>query len=490
MKERTPRPHRAKTLIWILSIVMTLTVLAAAAWLVLFLVNQFTLSVFVTGEEDVTLEYGEPYQESGAWAQLRGTLFCKDGFTPEDIQMQISGNVEDTVLGTYTVTYSVDYYGFHGEARRTVRIVDTEPPVIALAEETRDITVQGAHYQEPGYTAWDNYDGDITHRVLLTHSLGKVTYVAIDSSGNMTYTDREVPYYDPIPPEIQLEGGETVCIPTGSKFADPGFTAKDNVDGDLTEAVTVSGTVDWLTPGTYPITYTVADGYGNETTVIRRVEVTAAQRPGILWPADKTIYLTFDDGPGPYTERLLDILDAYGVKATFFVVNSDYNYLLKEIVDRGHSIGIHSVTHDYEAVYASPEAYFADLFAMQQIIYEHTGVWTTLMRFPGGGSNEVSRRTYEGIMTILTEAVQDAGFQYFDWNVDSDDAGNAHKSKTVRQNVIDGILQTGISVVLQHDIHSYSVDAVEDILIWGLNNGYTFLPLQPDSPHFHHELNN
>ena len=103
--------------------------------------------------------------------------------------------------------------------------------------------------------------------------------------------------------------------------------------------------------------------------------------------------------------------------------------------------------------------------------------------------NAVSRFN-EGIMTRLTEAVEDAGFRYFDWNVDSDDAGNARKSETVYRNVISGVANNRVSVVLQHDIHRYSVDAVEDILVWGFENGYTFLPLQEDSPTIHHGLNN
>ena len=127
---------------------------------------------------------------------------------------------------------------------------------------------------------------------------------------------------------------------------------------------------------------------------------------------------------------------------------------------------------------------------MQDIIYENTGVRTTLMRFPGGSSNTVSRESCQGVMTVLSEAVQDAGFQYFDWNVDSDDAGSARKAKTVYDNVVEGIRQTGVSLVLQHDIHPYSVEAVEDILQWGLNNGYTFAPLTQNSPGFHHGVNN
>ena len=319
---------------------------------------------------------------------------------------------------------------------------------------------------------------------------GKIIYAVTDSSGNPGYAEREVPYYDPIPPEITLEGGADMAITTGTFYQEPGYSALDNVDGDLTGQVQVDGEVDWLTPGTYSVTYTVTDGYENTTTATRTVEVQAVPRPEVVWPEGKVIYLTFDDGPGPYTQQLLDVLDSYGVKATFFVTNRGYGEMMKEIVDRGHSIGIHTMSHVYERIYASPEAYFADLLGMQDVIYRNTGVKTTLMRFPGGSSNTVSAHSCVGLMSLLTRAVQDAGFQYFDWNVDSNDAGGAKKAQTVFNNVTAGVSQNRVSVVLQHDIHDFSVDAVEDIIVWGLNNGYSFERLTENSPGVHHGVLN
>ena len=112
------------------------------------------------------------------------------------------------------------------------------------------------------------------------------------------------------------------------------------------------------------------------------------------------------------------------------------------------------------------------------------------MRFPGGSSNTVSAHSYVGLMSLLTRAVQDAGFQYFDWNVDSNDAGGAKKAQTVFANVTAGVNQNRVSVVLQHDIHDFSVDAVEDIIVWGLNNGYSFERLTETSPGVHHGVQN
>ena len=473
---------------WLLGILAVLVLLAAAAYVVVFRFNTFSLVVQLEGEPDMLLEYGTDYQEPGAQAILYGTLFLKEGIPVPDAQIRIDSLLQPDQLGKYTLTYNAQLEWLTASAQRTVRVVDRESPVIVLTEPDGPL-LAGTAYEEDGFVATDNYDGDITDRVIRHESYGKVSYTVLDSSGNPAYAEREIPYYDPIAPVIHLQDGDHISIPTGSFFVDPGFTAEDNVDGDMTQLVEVEGQVLWYVPGTYQLTYSVTDGFENNTTVTRTVEVVAQPRPETKTPTGKVIYLSFDDGPGPYTDALLDVLAKYKVKATFFVVDSGYNQQMKRIVQEGHSIGIHSVNHDYHEIYASPEAFFDDLHRMQDIIYNNTGVQTTLLRFPGGSSNTISCFN-EGIMSTLTEAVQDAGFQYFDWNVDSDDAGRANKSKTVFDNVREGVSSHRVSVVLQHDIRDFSVDAVEDIILWCLENGYTFLPLTADSPGFHHGVRN
>ena len=479
---------KASFLKWLIPLVLLPVILAVAAYVVLFQVNTFSLVMELSGEPELDVDYGTVYEEPGYRAVLYGTMFCKEGISPEDMQLTVQGQVGEE-LGSYVLIYEASYGWWQASAQRSVRVVDREKPVITLVDVSEETILPGMVYEEEGFTAFDNHDGDITDRVTRVENMGVITYAVLDSSGNLGYAEREIPYYDPVPPEIILTEGREITLPTGMAFVDPGYTAQDNADGDITEKVLVEGEVNIYVPGTYTLTYTVSDTFENVTTVTRNVQVTAAPRPEVQYPAGKTIYLTFDDGPGPYTEYLLDVLDYYGVKATFFVIDSGYDWVLKEIVDRGHSVGIHSVTHDYYQIYASPEAYFEDLYSMQDKIYDITGVRTTLMRFPGGGSNMVSRFN-KGIMTLLTESVQDAGFQYFDWNVDSNDAGGATTTKKVIENVIDGVMNQRISVVLQHDIHPYSVDAVEDIIIWGLDNGYTFRALEETSPGFRHNVNN
>lgn len=468
--------------------IAVLAVIAAGFGLV-FGVNQFSLSIELMDSQEMTLEYGEGYQEPGARVVLRGSLFLTEGVVPEKAVLTIDGEVGEE-LGEYQVSYSAEYQWLTAEIQRRVTIVDTTAPEITLVSDPYLKIIEGNPYKEEGYKATDNHDGDITENVERKELYGRVIYTVSDSSGNKASAEREIPYYDPLPPTILLEGEKTILHQVGRPYEEPGYIALDNVDGELTDQVIVEGEVDIFTPGIYPITYTVPDTHGNWGFAVRTIEVIKEPRPEISTPGGKVIYLTFDDGPGPFTDELLYLLDCYGIKATFFVTDSGYDAMMRQIVEKGHSIGIHTVNHDYNQIYRSPESYFEDLYAMQDIIYQNTGVKTTLLRFPGGSSNLVSRGLYRGLMTKLTKMVQDAGFQYFDWNVDSNDAGGATDAETVAANVIEGVQKERISIVLQHDIHGYSVNAVEEIILWGLGNGYTFLPLEQNSPTCHHPVYN
>lgn len=463
-----------------------LVVLTVCAFLFLFRVNCFSLELEVVGDPEMILEYGEPYREEGIRPLIRGSVIFREGWEPE-VSVTTEGIVNEKKLGRQELVYTATWHGLQAAAQRTVRVVDTQCPVITLNPDPDG--VQSIPYEEAGFTAYDNRDGDITHKVVRVEQLGLITYAVLDSSGNPAYARREIPEYDVLPPELTLEGYDEVTITAGTVYEDPGCRAVDNLDGDISDRITSEGNVIWYKKGTYTITYSATDSYGNTATVRRTVRVLPRDREEPVNPGNRVIYLTFDDGPGPYTMELLELLDSYDVQATFFVMDNGYYDVLREITARGHAIGVHSVTHSYRKIYASPEAFFTDLYGMQDIIEEQTGVKTWLMRFPGGSSNEVSRFN-PGIMTTLTAAVEEAGFHYFDWNVDSNDAGGAKTARTVFQNVVNGVQNQNVSVVLQHDVQRFSVDAVEDILIWGFEHGYTFLPLDESSPAVHHGVRN
>ena len=166
----------------------------------------------------------------------------------------------------------------------------------------------------------------------------------------------------------------------------------------------------------------------------------------------KRVYLTFDDGPSIYTKDILDILKRYNVKATFFVtgMNSpEYNDYFKEILDEGHSLGIHTYSHVYDDIYASLNSFEDDFNKMRSLIYEETGKEIMLYRFPGGSANSV---VSPEVRTEIFTWLEEEGIQYFDWNVSSGDAERELSSpQEIAQNCIEGVKKCNTAIVLLHD---------------------------------------
>lgn len=204
-------------------------------------------------------------------------------------------------------------------------------------------------------------------------------------------------------------------------------------------------------------------------------------------------YLTFDDGPSDNTLKILDILDAYGIKATFFVVGTSKREYMPQIVNRGHAIGLHSTTHKYDVIYKDINSYLEDIQGISDIVYNATGVRSNIMRFPGGSSNMVSAGYCPGIMTDLTVRMPSLGYSYYDWNVSSGDASAARvPAATIVKNVLNGAKGKSSICVLMHDNggKTTTVEALPDI-IEGLDAmGFRFAPLTAEVFGFHQRVNN
>lgn len=165
----------------------------------------------------------------------------------------------------------------------------------------------------------------------------------------------------------------------------------------------------------------------------------------------KKVYLTFDDGPSPYTGTILDICQSYGVKVTFFVVGktgTENEKLYRRIVDEGHTIGMHSYSHRYNEIYEDLASFQSDLGKLRQYIFDITGVMPNICRFPGGSSNTVSKVPMEDLIRYLSEE----GITYYDWNVSCGDAtGRDYSARQIADNVLEHIDEHGTSIVLMHD---------------------------------------
>lgn len=197
---------------------------------------------------------------------------------------------------------------------------------------------------------------------------------------------------------------------------------------------------------------------------------------------DKVVYLTYDDGPSELTPELLDILDAQGVKATFFVMaqgksTEDCKKWMKMIADRGHAIGVHTYSHQYQNIYASPQAFLEDFKKMRDLVYEATGQEITMFRFAGGSVNSYNQNTCKAIIDEMTRR----GYTYYDWNVDCGDSNVKNKAIDLYHITINAIKNYDKSIVLLHNSKSKSntVAQTAAIIQEAKKSGYRFDVLDP-----------
>jgi peptidoglycan/xylan/chitin deacetylase (PgdA/CDA1 family) len=252
--------------------------------------------------------------------------------------------------------------------------------------------------------------------------------------------------------------------------------------------------VDTYNPGSYSISYRATDSYGNESLVERKVEVgkSAGQKE------QKTIYLTFDDGPSEgVTPKILEILRKNKVPATFFILdygdNEEKKRLLKTAISEGHTIGIHGYSHDYDEIYKSVPDYMENVSKLDKKIQRDLDYKPFVMRFPGGSSNTVSVSLKKGIMSELVKKVQEEGYYYSDWNVDSTDAsGNNIDKNTIISSVEKNCSKKGYNIVLMHDTDAKrtTAEALPEIIKWAKKEGYTFKAMERGGPTVHHRVNN
>lgn len=442
----------------------------------------------LNGDAEITVAVGSTFTDEGVTAKIRS----------EDVQdrVYVTGEVDTSAVGTYEITYSVDGRWQTYSVTRTVHVTDQTAPEITLSGDASVSVDQIEDYQEPGVSATDNCDGDLSAAVQssmeqVNDYTYTITYRVSDQAGNEGTAEREVVIRDTAAPQITLNGDAEMEIEGREKFTDPGATAVDDRDGDVSASITASGYVDIYEEGTYTVTYTVADSAGNQAEATRKVKVKSAYTN----PAH-SIYLTFDDGPSKdVTAEVLDILAANNVKATFFICNYDESTLplIKRMLAEGHTIGIHGYSHDYAKVYASTDAFMDSIHTLRDKLKADTGYEAFVIRFPGGSSNTVSKKYCPGIMTQLAQLVTDEGLMYTDWNVSSGDAASNHvSSSSIYSNVTSGLKADRGNIVLMHDTSAKqtTADALQNIITYGKNNGYQFYAFSEDTAPSHQGIQN
>lgn len=193
----------------------------------------------------------------------------------------------------------------------------------------------------------------------------------------------------------------------------------------------------------------------------------------------KKVYLTFDDGPGSQTGKILDILKKNHVKATFFVTGKEdasSKKVYQRIVKEGHTLAMHSYSHIQDVIYDSKEAFEKDLKQINRCLYEATGVRTRFYRFPGGSSTQNTSLPIQNFIDVLKKN----HYLYLDWNVISPDINNANATKEqVVTGVMQGVDAYDTAVVLMYDVADkpMTVKALPSIIKQIKAKNYELLPV-------------
>ncbi len=466
--------------------------LATMIFVLLLIPIIFVQPVLEINNEEITYKVFEEKKENGYNASYLG-------FNISNL-VQITDDTDTNKVGEYKIHYSVEMGFNHVEKETVIHVIDDEAPVISLKGKTT-VEVCDEAYKEDGYSASDNYDGDITSSVVVTKASDKYTYTVSDSSGNTTQvirtinvckkkeTTKKADFY------ISLNGSQTIYIPLNNTYEEYGATAYDKTDGEIT--TTIEGNVDTSTPGHYSVTYSATNSAGETIQKTRNVYVFDTNTTQNLSGGEAgVIYLTFDDGPSAYTYEILKILDKYNIKATFFVTGSGQDDAIIQEYSKGHTVALHTYTHQW-SIYTSPSTYFADLDKVSDRVYRLTGQRPMIIRFPGGSSNTVSRKYNTGIMTYLTSEVLKRGYHYFDWNVCVEDAGACAKKSTyeakktcVKNYFIQGLSKKRSNVVLMHDIKKYTMESLEEMIQYAIKEGYRFDKITMNTEQIHMRVNN
>ena len=261
-----------------------------------FLISLYTFSFRLIGNKKIEINYNEEYKDLGYYANIFSVSLKK--------YVKVNSNVNSKKLGLYKVIYSLPFKTL----TREVLVVDKEKPKLELSGEKEIIISYGNDYQENGYKALDNYDGELTDKVKINNNLDtkkigeyNIIYTVSDSSNNKTEDKRVIKVVDNIAPVITLKGSKHIVVKQKGNYTDDGYVAIDNYDGDITNKVKVNKNIDFNKVGTYEIIYEVSDSFNNKTiekriiNVIENIEITYIK--GILL-VNKKYHLPANYNPG------------------------------------------------------------------------------------------------------------------------------------------------------------------------------------------------
>lgn len=400
-------------------------------------------SLTLVGTSTINHEKGSTYSDPGATAidNINGNISAN---------IVVTGSVDSNTAGTYILNYSVsDSSGNSAPSlSRTVVVADTTAPTIQLIGESSINHEQGTAYIDQGATASDSADGDLSASITTTGSVNtntagtyNIDYDVSDSAGNAATTvTRQITVGDFTKPVLTLLGNSIINHPQGVTYSDPGATALDNIDGDITPNITTSGIVNTSTPGSYVITYDVNDAAGNAATSISRtINVGDSVPPVISLIGSSDIVI--EQGSGSYTDAGATASDNVDGNLTSSIVVSG------NTVDT-NSAGVYLIRYDVSDSAGNPAAQVVRTVTVQDTTaptitlvgnatINHTQGTTYVD--PGATANDSAQGDITAnIVTTGSVDISTIGSYTLTYNV-SDSAGNAATPVVRTVNVTDGI---------------------------------------------------
>jgi len=447
-------------------------IVAITAIIVLFLMMDRSAVHF---QKDCQVEIHSVFDYSKFITEVKGG-------NPSDVKID-SSQVQIDKIGEYELKYQ--YKSETGTVK--VKVVDTTSPEvelktlkIALNQELqpKDIVKKINDASKTTVSFQEEYDFD-------KEGKQKVIVVVEDEYGNKTEKEAVVEVVKDKTAPVITAGNQSILVGTKTDLKDL-VTIQDDYDLHPTLDVEAKD-FDYNKIGNYQVKYLAQDESGNKsekTITVQVIDKTGAN--------EKVVYLTFDDGPSKYTPEVLKILDQYNCKATFFItgMNANYRKYIKTAHDKGHTIGLHTYSHEYSKVYASVDAYFDDLEKVGNLAKEYIGYVPKYIRFPGGGSNTVSANYTKGIMTKLTKMVEEKGYIYYDWNAENGDGySRMSQSEMIRRGTASEANQI---MLLMHDANGKhdTVETLPKIIEHYQKKGYTFKAIDDSSMVPHQRVNN
>lgn len=395
-----------------------------------FFSGLFVPMLKVKGDKVMEVQVSETFQDPGFKARINFKDFSD--------QVHVKSNLDTKKLGTYTITYTADTY--RKSVTRKVKVVDHKKPVISLQGPDMVRVFENGTYQEPGYQAKDNYDGDITTKVTIDNKVNikkigtyTITYHVQDSSGNKTQRSRKV----------------QVCAdPTSTKV----YYNHDQYDNTAEE---------WW--------FRKSEDH-KRTTAAKDEAWLKGYDTYFLGPEEKVIYLTFDEGGNDitYIKEIAEVLKENDVVATYFLTRNyikDNPEFMNDLVKSGNVIGNHT-WHHYDmttlANAVSIDKFVSEITETEKTYMEVTGQpMQKIFRFPKGGSSERAMKI-----------VQDLGYSTYNWSHAyydfASDVSGMEALKTMMDHYHEG------AIYLLHPSNKGNYDAMDTFIKNMKGKGYTF----------------